>query len=359
MLNKVIAEQDRFSKHDRKRVIEAKAAKIEEIKIDLDEDISHPSASGLQEGSSGKKGTSAGAERTATGAPGAEAAGIDKEAGKFEKTRVSEKGTGRPRGGSPTVDSTASASMAEDTDDGEIRQRIHKTLDDFRHELRESIKSTVSEGEPSEHMASALDLSQQDLDEFRLVANMGATNAAESLSKILNKRIDLSIPDVTIKPIEQIPKYIGNIDSIYIGIMMPILGDTEGTILFIFKEGIGFEIVDLLYGMTLRKTKELNEEGESALQELTNIVGSSVINVFGEKTGLVLRPGLPTMVHDFLQSVIDSILVVHNLQNDYAIVMDTAFYFENDQIIGNLILLMDGDSLKHIVQRMRSHGGSN
>ena len=45
--------------------------------------------------------------------------------------------------------------------------------------------------------------------------------------------------------------------------------------------------------------------------------------------------------------------------NDYAIVMDTAFFFENDKIIGNLLLLPEADSLKIIVERMRSNVGSN
>jgi chemotaxis protein CheC len=143
------------------------------------------------------------------------------------------------------------------------------------------------------------------------------------------------------------------------GIMMPILGEIRGTILFIFKESIGYEVIDLLYGTALRKTRELTEEGASALEELTNIVGSSVINVFGEKAGLVIRPGVPAIIHDFLQSVIDSILVLHNMLSDYAIVMDTAFYFEDDKIIGNLLLIPEADSLKTIVQHMRSNVGSN
>ena len=160
-------------------------------------------------------------------------------------------------------------------------------------------------------------------------------------------------------PIEQIPRHIGDIDSIYMGVMMPILGDTRGTVLFIFKENTGYEVIDLLYGTDTKKTHELNEDGESALQELTNIVGSSVINIFAEKTGLVIRAGLPTIVHDYLQSVIDSILVLHNMLNDYAIVMDTSFYFENDKIIGNLLLLPEAESMKIIVERMRSNVGSN
>jgi two-component system chemotaxis sensor kinase CheA len=318
MINKVIAEQDKISKFDRNRIVESEAADIEEIP-----------------------------EEKPAVKPGSPPPKRQQEQqGKKPETPVREfadKGPDRAR------------KQPERETEAQIEKRVHETLDEFRDDLRESIKTTVVTGDPSAHMASSLDLTKQDLREFQLVANMGATNAAESLSKILNKQIDLSIPDVGLMPIEQIPKHIGDIDSVYMGVLMPILGDARGTLLFIFKEKIGFEVIDLLYGITTPKTLKLNEDGASALQELTNIVGSSVINIIAEKTSLVIRAGLPTIVHDFLQSVIDSILVLHNMLSDYAIVMDTAFYFENDKIIGNLLLLPEADSLKIIVERMRSH----
>jgi two-component system, chemotaxis family, sensor kinase CheA len=362
MLNRVIAEQDKFSKYDRKKIIESAAAKVEEIKLDLDQDLkdrasSHP-VRPVTPTIESKREAAAVSDPVVLNERRTEKENLPGEAPSVKKAGITG-GAVKLKQPVPEAKAAPSEALAGGESDAEIRDRISKTLNDFRSELRQSIKSTVEEGGASDHMAHAIDLTNDDLQEFRLIANMGATNAAESLSKILNKRIDLSIPEVTIKPIEQIPKYIGDIDSIYMGIMMPILGDTKGTILFIFKEDTGFEIIDLLYGTVLRKTRGLSEEGESALKELTNIVGSSVINIFGEKTGYVIRPGLPIIVHDFLQSVIDSILVYHNMANDYAIVMDAGFYFENDHIIGNLLLLMEGDALKNIVTRMRSHGGSN
>ncbi|NLV67246.1 MAG: hypothetical protein GXY14_06190, partial [Spirochaetes bacterium] len=59
--------------------------------------------------------------------------------------------------------------------------------------------------------------------------------------------------------------------------------------------------------------------------------------------------------HDYLQSVMDSVLVMYNLQDDYAIVMETAFYFEDDKIMGNLLILPEADSLKTLVKGVRSN----
>ncbi|MBN1498432.1 MAG: chemotaxis protein CheW [Spirochaetes bacterium] len=342
MINKVIAEQDKLSKYDRTRIVESDEAEVEEVEQEEAAPRTPTPGAALRQ---------APVRAVTTGA---------KEEPPRAAPRISEQAEKKASPAPPRQRETVSrADEPEKQSDQQIEKRVHDTLDEFRSELRESIRSTASTGEPSSHMIDALDLTPRDLNEFQLIANVGAANAAESLSKILNKRIDLSIPEVILMPLEQIPRHIGDIDSIYMGIMMPVLGDARGTVLFIFQEKTGYEVIDLLYGTTISRTKELNEDGESALQELTNIVGSSVINIIAEKTGLVIRAGLPTIVHDYLQSVIDSILVLHSLMNDYAIVMDTAFFFENDRIIGNLLILPESDTLKIIVDRMRSHVGSN
>ena len=241
----------------------------------------------------------------------------------------------------------------------EIVDKVQGTLGEFRDELRDKIRETVARRDIPEGIETVLNVNREDLSEFQMIANIGAANAAESLSRILGKRIDLSIPDVSLKPTEKIPSNLGEVDSVYIGVMLPIMGAIRGTLLFILHENSGFQLIDMLYGTRSIEEKQLSEDGQSALCEITNIVGSSVINVFAEKSGLAIQPSVPTIVHDYMQSIIDSILVLHNMSSDYAIIMDTAFFFENDEIIGNLLLLPETDSFKVMVEGLRTHVGSN
>ncbi len=231
-------------------------------------------------------------------------------------------------------------------------KKVHDALQQFKNELKDNIENTLTSGNPGQHMAASLNLSKDDLNSFQIIANVGAANAADALSKILGKRIDLSIPEVALKSVESIPSLLGEANKSYIGVMLNILGDAKGTVLFIFDEKTGFDLVNHLYG-TSNSATELTEDGISALKEITNIVGSSVINVFAEKTGLLIKPSIPNIVHDFLESIIDSILAVQNTKSDYAIIMDTAFYFENDQIVGNLLIMPEAESLKLMVEKLR------
>ena len=241
------------------------------------------------------------------------------------------------------------------TDDIDIDEKVHAALAEFKDELRQNITSVVHSGSPDGHMESELDITKEEISEFNLISNMGAATAAESLSKILGRRIDLSIPEVKITPVEKIPEFLGNLDDPYMGVLLGIEGEINGTLLLILQENVGYDLVDMLYGKTTAQVKELSEDGVSALKELTNIIGSSILNVYAEKSKLVVKPNVPTFVHDFLQSIIDSILVMHNIQHDYAIVMETAFYFEDDRVVGNLMILPEAESLKTLVSGIKKN----
>ena len=240
-------------------------------------------------------------------------------------------------------------------EDEEIAEKVQAALAEFKDELRQNVSSLVQSGDPNEHMTVELDISKDELNEFNLISNMGAATAAESLSKILDRRIDLSIPEVKITPVENIPEFLGNPNEPYMGVMLGIEGEINGTLLLVLHEGVGYDLIDMLYGMPESQERELSEDGVSALKELTNIVGSSILNVYAEKSKLVVKPNVPTFVHDYLQSFVDSILVMHNIQHEYAIVMETAFYFEDDRVVGNLMILPEAESLKTLVSGIRKN----
>jgi two-component system chemotaxis sensor kinase CheA len=256
---------------------------------------------------------------------------------------------------SADADIEPAADIKNDSSDADVEQKVKGALSEFRDELKQNISDAVNSGMPDSHITDELNITKEELNEFNLLSNMGAANAAESLSKILNKRIDLSIPEVKLTPVEKIPEFFGNLNEPYMGVMLGIEGEINGTLLLLLQEQVGFDLIDMLYGTESNGTSELSEDGVSALKELTNIIGASILNVYAEKSNMVVKPNVPTFVHDFLQSVIDSVLIMHNIEHDYAIVMETAFYFENDQVMGNLMILPETDSLKVLVKGFKSN----
>ncbi len=363
MINRVIADQDRLSRIQRQRVVERKSAQVEEIS-----DITDLQRSAAERREK-ELGVGVAKHETAAPAPRAKEEPSPSEASRSGKPAVEKikedivferrdaisvapsKADSTPVPAESAVPVKPPSKAGED--ESVIEAKVRDVLRSFKDELKDSIRSAVERGEPDDHIKKSLGINEEDMEHVQVLANVGITNAAESLSKILGKQIDLSIPTVELLPVEKVPGTFGEVDNVYIGVYMPLVGDIKGTILFGLAEEAGFELIDMLYGTESGKTHDLDEDGESALKEVTNIVGSSVVNVISEKTGIAIKPTVPTIVHDFMQSILDSILVLHNISNDYVLVMDTEFYYQNDRVIGKLMVLPETESLKKIVEKLR------
>lgn len=234
-----------------------------------------------------------------------------------------------------------------------IEERVKESLNSFRKELEENINANITVGQ-DDKIIKSMDIAKEDIEKINVIANVGIANAAESLSMILDKNISISIPEVEIIPIKNIAKEIGSIDTVYVGVFMPLFGDVKGAVLFSFTEESGFELIDMLYGLSTGKTKKLDQDGESALMEVTNIIGSSMINTFAEKISLTIRPDIPTIIHDYIQSTIDSILLQNNITGEYALSFNTFFYYHDDRVLGRLLILSEAESLKKMIKKLKN-----
>lgn len=236
-------------------------------------------------------------------------------------------------------------------EDDDVTRKIKDTLADFRKELEENIRDV---DEKDDYLMNTLNIEDGDMDRISMVMNVGIANAAESLSRIIDKEISISIPEVRVIPVKSIPESLGEIDTVYIGVHMPIIGDIKGSILFSLSDESGFQLIDMLYGPVDKKTSKLDEDGESALVEVTNIVGSSVINTISDKINLPVRPDVPTLIHDYIQSTIDSIIIENNITDEYALYMDTVFFYQDNSILGKMLILAETESLKKIIEKLRN-----
>jgi len=323
MINKVIMQQDMLSHKEKQRVLDTRQASVEVVKHETTKDA----AAKPEHDDHYKKDIRESV--TATEMPIKEdivfKKQLNEEIVEIEETQIGE--------------------SEKSQNNNIIEKQVHNALEEFKSELKEKIKTTL--GEENE-IYKKLGISDDDL------ANVQVTDAAEKLSKILGRRVDLSIPDVSVLAIETIPQFFGDIDSVYLGVYMPIVGQINGTILFSLHQESGYELVDMLLGLPQGTTTSLSEDGESVLKEVTNIVGSAVVNAFADKIEMAIKPTVPSVVHDYMQSILDSILAFHTAENEYALVMDTEFFHQDDRVIGKLMIMPTTSSLSTIVERLRN-----
>ena len=195
------------------------------------------------------------------------------------------------------------------------------------------------------------------LDVLREVGNIGAGHAATSLSKLLNKKIDMKVPDVQIVTFDEMMEMVGGAENIVAGVFLRIEGDVPGSMFFILPIEQATNFVQVMIGDTsVNLAPPYDELSISALQELGNILSGSYLSSLSDFTKLSLYPSVPALAIDMVGAIITYGLVEHSQVSDYAIVINTELKEEeikvSNTVNGHFFLLPDPDSFSPLFQSL-------
>src|SRR5438874_9708047 len=95
-------------------------------------------------------------------------------------------------------------------------------------------------------MEDVRDLKALQIDALREVANIGAGHAATALSQLTNRRIMISVPQINIARLEEVPDLLGDPQEVVAAVLMHMLGDLTGRTLLMFPEAMARQLCDML-----------------------------------------------------------------------------------------------------------------
>lgn len=194
-----------------------------------------------------------------------------------------------------------------------------------------------------------LKLSPMQLDALREIGNVGAGNSATALSQIINRKIDMSVPDVAIMPLDEVPDVVGGPDVMVVGVFLRVYGLAPGSVLFLLPKESAFYLIDMLMGKERGQTQSLDFMDESALMEIGNILAGAYLNALSYFTKLTLLPSIPALAMDMAGAILSVVLVQLGQMGDHALVIETEFLSEDDGIKGHFFLIPDPGSLDTIL----------
>lgn len=185
------------------------------------------------------------------------------------------------------------------------------------------------------------------IDVLREVGNIGAGNAATALSTMIQKPIDMNVPNVKILPFSEIEEFLGGEDQVVIGIFLRVEGDVPGNMLYIMALESAKQLIKHLLDNDDNDDKENNQLTEielSALNEVGNILVGSYLSSLADFTKLNLSLSVPSMTIDMVGSIISFGLIQTSQYSDVAIVINTSFLEEQEDILGHFFLIPDPDA---------------
>lgn len=186
------------------------------------------------------------------------------------------------------------------------------------------------------------------LDILKEIANIGAGNAATALSAILNRKIDMNVPNVQIVSFDEMMVMAGGADHVVASVFLRIEGDASGSMFFVLSLPVAEYLIRQLTGVEtfLIDSTPYNELALSCLQELGNILSGSYLSSLSDFTRLTIYPSVPSLSIDMVGASISYGLLGLSQVSDAAIVIDTVL--EKDQLFaesikGHFFLLPDPD----------------
>jgi len=168
-------------------------------------------------------------------------------------------------------------------------------------------------------------LSNFQLDMLKEIGNIGAGNAATSLSKLINKRVDMQVPSVKIVPFEEVMNIIGGPDQMIVAILFQIQGDISGTVYFILSKDEAEKLINQMVPtqINLFNGEEINDLSSSVLREVGNILTGSYLTALSDFLNVNIHPSIPYFSVDMAGALLTVGLIELSQVTDYAIIIDT------------------------------------
>jgi chemotaxis protein CheC len=185
------------------------------------------------------------------------------------------------------------------------------------------------------------------IDALKEIGNIGAGNAATALSQMVGKRVDMSVTKVLILPADAIAGFLGGIDKNVAAVHMPVYGEMIGVALIFFPLERLSELSGMLIGKNEEDPEHLSELGQSAIKELGSILTGAYLSALFRFVHIQLIHGVPGLVIDMAQAILDTVLVELEQREEIAIVIETEFLEDDKQLTGSFFLLPEADSLKN------------
>jgi chemotaxis protein CheC len=171
------------------------------------------------------------------------------------------------------------------------------------------------------------------LDALRELANIASGNAATSLSQMLGREVELSVPRVLALPLGEAVGACGPPDESITSVVIPLEGDIDGVVLLLIPVGDADALCGLL-GVDVG-----TEWSDSALKEIGNILAASCLNALSAMTGLALAPRPPHLTTDMLGAIVSSVLAQTAASTDVALVLDSELDVADEPCSVSFLLL--------------------
>lgn len=195
----------------------------------------------------------------------------------------------------------------------------------------------------------ALDDSQYDI--LKEIGNIGAGNATTALAKLIDTKIDMSVPQVSLVPFSGIADAFGSEETILVGILLGLEGEISGMMMFLLDEPSAHILVNILMGHQIDYEGPFTEIEQSAISEIGNIIAGAYLSALSELTRMKIYPTVPSIAIDMVGALLSVPAIEYGMIGDKVLLIQTKFG-EDELINGYFVMVPELDSYDKILSSL-------
>ena len=192
----------------------------------------------------------------------------------------------------------------------------------------------------------------QELDVMKEISSIGTSHAATALSKLLQKEIRISIPEVSVLGYEETVDRMGDIEELVAATLVRMSNQVEGLMLFVFKLDLANVVLEKLIGRSYESFQEMDELDYSALEEVGNIIICSYVNAFAQLVGVDIDLSVPSSTVNMLGGILTVPIAEYGYETDKLMYINAEFIMDGIRLSDGLLMLPDIESLNRILEKL-------
>lgn len=194
------------------------------------------------------------------------------------------------------------------------------------------------------------DLNTDHLDALREIGNIGSGNAASALASMLDREVDIAVPEVRFLEVNEVVERLGGPEKLYVGLLLSLSGDVSGMIMFLLNREFAHNMLETFTGEGFDEHGALNEMNISAIQEVGNIMAASYVNAISSLTGLTINISVPSTSIDMVGSILTVPAIYYaNISDKIMLIENQLGYDKNSDSFNPVLLIPEVESLEKIM----------
>ncbi len=193
-------------------------------------------------------------------------------------------------------------------------------------------------------------LSSLQIDALREMSNIGCGNAATALSTMLNRRVDMQIPNVNILPLADVADSLGGAELVLTGVFFQATDELTCSILWLLKQESVTKLLSILLDSEITSKPPYSSMEQSALMEVGNILSSSYLSALSTFTGLKYQLSVPALATDMAGAILDIALMQLGAYSDQALIIENTLCDGDESVEATFLLIPDVPLLERIFE---------